>query len=194
MVLEGIRARTVGGVRGATWMLVAAAVIVGLAIALGGAAARVLNGIGGVLWLVAAALMVSALRDAPRRWPGYGLAAAVTLVLVLAVKPNDVALALGGFVAGGALIALLRRDDGAIWARLVPAIWLPMHIGVAVVRATWRAATGGTAHVRTQPPPTAAIVPLVMVVAAWLGGQAVGWAIRRRHASAGRAPAGVGGD
>lgn len=156
-----------------TEMLVAAGVVVGGAIAAEGTVGRGLNGVAGLLWLGSAGLIGSALWRAPRRWTGAVLVGAEAVTLVLLVKPADVALAAVGFGAAGALAALVMRERPSAWARLLPAIWLPTHLGVALVRAVATELTGGTPHVRTQPPPTAAVVPLVMILAAWLGGALV---------------------
>jgi hypothetical protein len=44
---------------------------------------------------------------------------------------------------------------------------LPEHLGVALVKAIVREIRNQPANVRTDPPPTAALVPLAMIVAAW---------------------------
>jgi hypothetical protein len=57
-----------------------------------------------------------------------------------------------------------------LWAKLVPAFYLPMHIGTAVLKAVGRSILGMESSIRSEPPPTAAIVPAVMVAAALAGG------------------------
>ena len=175
----------------ATVLLLASGSIVGAAVALGGDAGRVLNGAGGVGWMSAAVLMVTALRrSAGSRW-GVGIAVAVTLGLAWFVSASDLTAAAIGFGAAGAVVAAVTRVDRSAWALLVPALWLPFHVGSAVVRA----AVSGEARIRTEPPPTAALVPLAMIIAAWgcglvierfVAGRASGVTPRRTR-SAGRA-------
>jgi len=150
-------------------LLLVAAALVGVAIAVDGTAARVLNGIGALGWLVAAAILVKSLRGSRRGVTVGSAAAAVILLLALVVRPSDLAAALVGFAAAGTTIALIGRDRPVEWALAVPAFWLPVHLTLAV----GRAAVAGEARVRTDPPPTAALVPLAMVLAALAGGLVV---------------------
>jgi len=165
-----------------TGLLVAAGVVVGGAIAADGMVAKGLNGAAGLLWLGSAGLIGYALRGTPRRALGWGLVGAEAVALVLVVRPSDVALAAAGFGVAGAVAAFVMRERPTAWARLLPAIWLPTHLGVALVRALGEQLTGSAAHVRTQPPPTAAIVPLVMILAAWAGGTLAARLTARRFA------------
>lgn len=168
------RAKELISGRGAELLLVAG-VVVGAAIALDGPVSRGLNGIAGILWIVAAVtLLVEAkLRDEFRRL--VGLSIVVCLVLVLAVRPSDLLWATLGFTVGGAIIALSVKTRPERAALLLPALWLPMHLFVAVVKAVVRAIGDEPARVRTDPPPTAALVPLAMIVAAYVGGWVVRW-------------------
>lgn len=154
-------------------LLLMGGIVVGVAIALDGAVSRVLNGVGGLLWVAAA---VGLLVDARSR-PGFRsfLSATVTvcLLLVLAVRPSHLLWAAAGFGLGGAAIAYAGRFEPARAALLLPALWLPVHLGVAVVKAAVRVLASEPARVRTEPPPTAALVPVAMIVAAYLGGAAV---------------------
>ena len=164
-------------------LLVVAAAIVGLAIAADGTLARMLNGVGGLCWLAAAvALALGVQRE--RRLQGALVTAGVVLLLALVVRPSDLAAALVGFSLGGAVVAFAVGNQPLRWALLVPAAWLPAHLAIAIVRA----AAAGNPRVRTAPPPTAALVPVAMVLAALAGGLViVRWlqATRSRRGTAG---------
>ncbi|MGN6032719.1 MAG: hypothetical protein ACTHQE_13780, partial [Thermomicrobiales bacterium] len=67
-------------------------------------------------------------------------------------------------------IGMAAKADPILWAKLIPGLYLPMHIGTAVLKAVGRSALGMEASIRSEPPPTAAVVPFVMVVAAVAGG------------------------
>lgn len=121
--------------------------------------------------MIAAVSVRQAWRDHGRRL--LGAAAIVAFVLVNLTKPTDPTAAAVGFVLGGAVLALVAAGVQARDVALLPAIWLPMHLLVAASVALAREVRGMPAQVRTDPPPTAAIVPLVMVIAAYLGGLAV---------------------
>ena len=162
-------------------LLILAAAIVGLAIALDGTAARLLNGVGGLCWLAAAALLARSLRRDRERPIPLALAAVAVLTFALAVRPSDLLASLVGFSVAGALVAAVARRHPLRWALLVPAAWLPAHLAIAILRALRDDA--GT--VRADPPPTAALVPLSMVLAAL----AAAWLVdRRRQAIAARLP------
>ncbi len=169
-VAEGQEAGGVGA--GA---LCSAAVLVGLAIVLDGAAASMVNGLGGLLWLGAGALLVRAVRRSERPIVGSVAVLGATLTLVLVARPFAVEQAARGFAAAGLVVTILVRPSGTTWAFLVPAAWLPVHLVVAIGRSLIE---GGT-RIRTDPPPTAAIVPLIMVLAAWAGG----WLAQRAAAA-----------
>lgn len=155
-----------------TALLLAASLIVGIAIASPDPLSRVINGISGVLWIAAATLVVRALRNDAAFWRRLALVVALGMVLVLLVRPSDLLLAMLGFGAAGALIAALLGERGLAWATVLPALWLPEHLLTAVARALYRSARDLPASVRSEPPPTAALVPFAMVVsaigAAWL--------------------------
>ena len=143
-----------------------AGLVVGLAIVAEGSLARTLNGVGAVLWLIAAIGCVRTVLHNGWHWPTFGVAAIVIVLLALAVRPRDLELAAGGFLIGGAIVAAVGRRAPLAWALLVPALWLPAHLLRGIVRGLLT--EGG--QVRTEPPPTAALVPLVMVLAALAGG------------------------
>jgi uncharacterized membrane protein YccC len=158
--------------------LLAAGVLVGVAIALDGPVSRGLNGVAGILWIVAAVSLLSAVKSSASFLRQLGMTVAICLVLVLAVRPSDLLMAVLGFSIGGALIALCVKAEPERAALPLPALWLPIHLVVAVIKAILRAIGDEPARVRTDPPPTAALVPLAMIVAAYLGG----WIVSRLRA------------
>ncbi len=159
--------------------LAVAAALVGVAIVTDGGLASATNGAGGILWLAAAVLIFRRLGwGRGSRWM-VPLVVAVTFALVLLVRPRDPLMAIVGFSIGGFLIGGLANQDRVRWAAMVPALWLPLHLGVAITRAVLREASGDAASVRTDPPPTAALVPLLMVGSAVGGGLLVSWVLRR---------------
>ena len=164
-------------------LLLVAAMVVGVAIALDGSAAKAANGVGGALWLTAGGMLV---RKGWRLGLTSGSAAmvgATVLLLSSALSPRDLLAASLGFVAGGLLLGAVTRPRPARTAAvaLLPALWLPTHLLVAITKAGIRELAGREASLRTDPPPTAALVPLAMVVAALVGG-AAGIALVERRA------------
>lgn len=172
-----------------TALLLASGVFVGVAVVVGGGLGRTLNGVGGLGWMVGAALLVIGLRRSPERWRGFGVAAMVSLGLSWFVSASDVVAAVVGFGLAGAFVAAVTADRRSAWALLVPALWLPFHVGTAIVRA----AIAGEARVRTEPPPTAALVPLAMIVAAWGCGLLIERMVARRPPALAPGSSGAGG-
>lgn len=167
--------------------LIIAGIVVAIAILLDGASSRAVNGVGALLWLGSTAILVREVARGPRWWTVGALTLAVTVALSTLVEPTSLAAAVPGFAIGGLIVALIApRPVG--WAVLVAGLWLPVHLLTAVIPAIIRAASGGTAAVRTDPPPTAAIVPLAMILAAGAAGLAVGWRRSRREDAAVAAP------
>ncbi len=162
--------------------LAAAALLVGIAIVWDGAAARALNGVGGILWVACAVVMAKSLRSDPRWWQRGALVLALALCFAVVVRPSDGLIAIVAFGLGGSAIASVSMPRAVAWSVLLPAIWLPVHLTVAIARAAFRAITDGEASVRTDPPPTTAIVPLLMVMAAWAGALLVVRFMRARGA------------
>jgi hypothetical protein len=156
--------------------LLAAAVLVGVAIYVGGSAARALNPIGAVLWVASGVLLALTLPEARR--PAWGWAAALAggFVLGAIVRPGGLLEAIIAFAIAGALVVVVAGDRNGGWALLVPAVYLPVHLVIGIGRAMLR--NGG---VRTEPPPTAAIVPLAMILAALLAGIAAASFVRRGY-------------
>ena len=153
--------------------LVLAGLMVALAIVTNGVVSRGINGVGAMIWMLSLAALLMGIRDELRWRTMLALAVLVTLVLSFGVEPTNIATAVPGFAIGGAAIAFVSRRP-ATWALIVPALWLPVHLLTAVVPAIVRSASGGEASVRTDPPPTAAVVPLLMIVSAGVAGWLVG--------------------
>lgn len=163
--------------------LAVAALLVGIAIVWDGAAARAMNGVGGVLWVACAVVMVRSLLDDPRRLRLGALVLALAMVFAVVVRPSDGVIAVVAFGVGGAAIAAASQTRAIEWSVLLPAIWLPVHLAVAIARVAVRAIMDGEASVRTDPPPTTAVVPLLMVSAAWAGAILVVRFVRTRGAA-----------
>jgi hypothetical protein len=156
--------------------LILAATIVGVAIVVGGATARILNPVGALLWLVSGVLLALSLPSVERRALGFGVALASGVILGALVRPGSLVEAVVGFAIAGAVVVFAAGDRSGGWALLAPAIYLPVHLLIGVGRAIVRG--GG---VRTDPPPTAAIVPLAMLLAAAVAGALVASTMRRNR-------------
>jgi hypothetical protein len=154
--------------------LILAAAIVGLAIVLGGTTARLLNPIGAVLWLLSAVLLGVSLPPAQRQILGWATAIASGFILGALVRPSGIVEVVVWFALAGAVVVFAAADRVGAWALLVPAIYLPVHLLIGIGRAILR--NGG---VRTDPPPTAAIVPLAMLLAAAVAGALIAIVVRR---------------
>ncbi len=153
-----------------TGALVAATVVVGTSIVLGDAPGRVLNEVGGLAWFASAAMLAVEGKRRGAPWTQWVAIGGLTAVVAFVVKPSDLMLASVGFGAAGLAAGLVAQRDVLLWAKLVPAFYLPMHIGTAVLKAVGRSILGMESSIRSEPPPTAAIVPAVMVAAALAGG------------------------
>ncbi len=148
-------------------LLVVAAAIVGFAIGLDGDIRKVLNGIAVIVWLIAAWFIVRSAFAAGVTLAQVGICAVVILILSTLIRPSDPLLALIGFGWGGVAVGWIGRSLGSKLGALLGALWLPAHLIVAVSQAGIRELRDQPAAIRTDPPPTAIIVPLVMVLAAW---------------------------
>lgn len=158
------------------------ALMVGVAIELEGDPGRYVNGLGGLLWFASTALLtLAATRTRPPAWL-WAVLALVVVAVAFVVTPSAILPAVIGFVTAGLLLGALAPGAPVLWAALVPAWYLPAHIGTAVLKSAWRSMLGNEAALRTDPPPTAAIVPLVMVACAVLGGLIARSLVARRHA------------
>ncbi|HYP61992.1 MAG TPA: hypothetical protein VEQ36_16315 [Thermomicrobiales bacterium] len=149
-------------------VLVIAAIVVGIAIGMDGDGRRFVNGIGGVLWLVGAFLIFTRSVASGVTWRQIGLVIVVILVLSSLIRPTDPVWAVIGFGWGGVVVGFAGRDLGSKLGAMLGALWLPAHLFIAVVRAGIRELRDQPAALRTDPPPTAVFVPLIMVLAAWL--------------------------
>ena len=155
-------------------MFVAAA-IVGVAIVVGGSAARAINPIGAVVWVVSGVVLALSLPESRNQAAGWGAALASGFVLGAIVRPAEIGAAAFAFSLAGMFVVVVAGDRSGGWALLAPAIYLPVHLVIGIGRAM--VADGG---VRTDPPPTAALVPLAMLLGAVIGGM-VGAAVLRRR-------------
>ena len=167
-----------------TGLLVAAIVLVALSIVLDGTVSRMLNGLAGVTWFASAVFLVLAARRQGGSVRTWLVAVGLTVLVAFVVTPSDFLPAAIGFGAAGIASALVAGRDETLWARVIVGLYLPLHVGTAMVRAAWRAASGGEASIRTDPPPTAALVPAAMLLAAIAGALLVqAW---QRRSSGGR--------
>jgi len=166
--------RAVGG-------LAIAALLVGLAIALDGPMSKAVNGVGGLAWLLSTVFLIRFLRTVRHRLVPAASVAVVVLVLATVIRPSDVWAASVGFFLGGAVVSVLAAEKRLAWSAMVPAMWLPVHLSLAIARGI----AGVAPRIRTDPPPTAALVPLAMVIGALAGGAAVRAFSRRRQTPAG---------
>ncbi|MDQ2652633.1 MAG: hypothetical protein M3Z20_06260 [Chloroflexota bacterium] len=155
--------------------LVVAGLVVALAIVVGGSAARALNGVGALLWVASGVLLAISLPK-PDRLPLAWAAAIVTGGLLGAViRPGTFTVAIAGFAIAGAAVVLLGGDRTGGWALMAPAIYLPVHLAIGIGRALMRGS-----EMRVAPPPTAALLPLSMVIAALLAGVVAAYLLRSR--------------
>lgn len=155
--------------------LVVAGLVVALAIVLGGSAARALNGIGALIWVASGVILAISL-PRPERLPLAWAAAIVTGGLLGAViRPSTFAVAIAAFAIAGAVVVLLGGDRTGGWALMVPAIYLPVHLAIGIGRAIMRGS-----EMRVAPPPTAALLPFSMVIAALLAGAVAAHVLRSR--------------
>ena len=152
-----------------TIALAAATFLVAGSILADGDIAKVLNGAAGLTWFVSAGLLGLAAVRTSRGWELWVSVVVLTGVVAFLVKPTDFANAILGFGTAGFIVAMLSRTRVLLWAKLVVALYLPFHIGTAIIGVVYRSMSGGEATIRSEPPPTAAIVPLVMLGAAIAG-------------------------
>lgn len=155
--------------------LIAAGLVVALAIVLGGSAARALNGVGALLWVASGVLLAISLPRPDRLAFAWVTAVIAGVVLGAYIRPATFAVAIVGFAVAGAAVVLLGGDRTGGWALMAPAIYLPVHLAIGIGRALLRGA-----EMRVAPPPTAALLPLSMVVAALLAGWAAAHLMRSR--------------
>ncbi|MBA2518417.1 MAG: hypothetical protein H0V24_02005 [Chloroflexia bacterium] len=157
------------------WLLVGAAAVIGVAIGFGGASGQALNSIGAIAWLTAAVVIGLALRNDGRAGATFAAATAAAIVLAVGIRPGELAAVIVAFGVAGVLVGSIAPSHPAGWAALVPGIYLPVHLAVAISRPI----IAGSTTLRTEPPPTAPLVPLAMVLAAAGAGYAID-RLRRR--------------
>lgn len=165
--------------RTGTIVLMVATLVVAISIVVDGTASRLFNGLGGVAWFASAAILAVATRKTRASIATWGVAFALTALLAFVVTPSDFSRAIVGFGGAGVAIALVSSRNEVLWAKLIVALYLPLHVGTAILKSVWRSVVGGDASIRTDPPPTAALVPMAMLVAAVAGALAVGYLQRR---------------
>lgn len=165
--------------RTGTLILLVATILVAISILLDGTPARLFNGVAGITWFSATALLAMAGLKASRRRALWAVLIGLTAVVAFVVRPTDMLLAIVGFGPAGFLVGMLARDGRVLWGTLVAGLYLPFHIGTAVLKAVGRSLTGGEASIRSEPPPTAALVPFVMLLAAMAGAAVASYLIAR---------------
>jgi hypothetical protein len=151
-------------------MLVGSTAIVAASILSDGQVSKALNGVGGVVWFGAAGILGVAASRTQASWRQWAIAVGLTAVVAFVAKPTDLVNATAGLGIAGAIVAYFAPGRPILWATLIPALYLPAHIGTAIVKAVGRSVLGMESSIRTDPPPTAAIVPFAMVAAAMAGG------------------------
>ncbi|MEJ7839655.1 MAG: hypothetical protein WKF81_12635 [Thermomicrobiales bacterium] len=167
-----------------TTALIASTIVVGASIAIDGQIGRLLNGTGGLIWFGAAGVLAIAAKRSDEPVSRWVIALGLTATVAFVAKPTDLLNATLGLGIAGGLIAAAVRDRPVLWASLIPALYLPAHIGTAVLKAVGRNLLGLESSIRSEPPPTAAVVPFVMVAAAVGGGWLVSkWRDRPERAS-----------
>lgn len=154
----------------ATGTLAVATVVVGASIVADGDVAKALNGVAGLTWFASSAMFIVEGRRRGSTSLQWAEITALTAVVAFVIKPSDIVLASIGFVPAALVAGMMVKRDPMLWAKMIPALYLPLHIGTAILKAVGRNVLGMESSIRTDPPPTAAIVPFVMLAAAIVGG------------------------
>lgn len=149
-------------------LLVSAAIVVGVAISMDGDSRRTVNGIGGLLWLAAALLIFMRSVAAGVGLRHVLIVAIVIIMLSYLIRPTDPLWAVIGFGWGGVAVGYYGQELGSRLGAMLGALWLPAHLLVAIGRVIVRNLRDEPATLRGDPPPTAMLVPLIMVLAAWV--------------------------
>lgn len=155
--------------------LVVAGLVVALAIIVGGSTARVLNGVGALLWVASGVMLTLSLPRPERLHAAWAAAIVAGGVLGAVIRPGTFAVAIAAFAIVGAAVVLLGGDRTGGWALMAPAIYLPVHLAIGIGRALIRGS-----EMRVAPPPTAALLPLSMVLAALVAGVVTAYLMRSR--------------
>jgi hypothetical protein len=90
--------------------LVLSALIVGLAIVVGGTTARLLNPIGAVLWLISGVLLAVSLPSVPRQMLGWVAAIAGGFILGALIRPSSLIEVVVWFALAGAVVVVAAAD------------------------------------------------------------------------------------
>lgn len=155
--------------------LFVAAAVVGVAIVVGGSAARAVNPIGAVLWVASGVVLALTLPEPRNQAAGWAATIASGFVLGAIVRPAEIGAAAFAFSLAGMFVVFAAGDRSGGWGLLAPAIYLPVHLVIGIGRAMLT-----DSGVRTDPPPTAALVPLSMLLGAVVGGMVGAVVLRRR--------------
>ena len=164
-----------------TIVLLAATGLVAASILAGGDVGKILNGMAGLTWFAAAGLLGIAAAKTGRGFDVWASAIVLTAGVAFLVKPTDFLPAILGFGLAGSVIALIARRDAVLWATFIVGLYLPMHIGTAVGKAIYRSIAGQEASIRSEPPPTAAMIPFVMLAPSVAGALVATMIMERRR-------------
>jgi hypothetical protein len=159
-------------------VLIIASLLVAASILVGGSVGRGLNGAAALLWVASLIMIWKQLGADRTRLPVIAAAIAITFTLVVLLKPSNLLMAGLGFAVAGILVAVLAGHSHVQWSAIIPALWLPLHLTIAIGGALIGADGNSEIAVRTDAPPTEAFVPFVMVAATLVGGF-VGATMRR---------------
>src|SRR6266498_4647997 len=88
-------------------LLLAAALLVGVAISFDGPMSRGINGVAGMGWFLAAIMLTRSHLNQSGGGKVLRISSVVGLLLVLAVKPTDLVWAAVGFTIGGAIVGMI---------------------------------------------------------------------------------------
>jgi hypothetical protein len=166
--MNDARRLTTFAIRDRLPLLLVAAAIVGVAISIDGNSRRLVNGIGALVWVIAAVRIGMQGLAMGVRVRQILLVTGVILVLSWLIRPSDPLWAAIGFGWGGILVGWVGRDLGSTLGALLGALWLPAHLVIAISRSVVRNLQNEPAALRSDPPPTAVLVPLIMVACAWV--------------------------
>jgi hypothetical protein len=155
--------------------LVVAGLVVALAIVVGGSAARALNGVGALIWVASGVVLALSLPRPERLRLAWLAAILAGGLLGGVIRPATFMVAIAGFAIAGAAVVFLGGDRTGGWALMAPAIYLPVHLVIGIGRAILRGS-----EMRVAPPPTAALLPFSMVIAALVAGAIAAYFLRSR--------------
>ncbi len=160
-------------------LLLAAGILVAIAIVAGAPFAQGINGVAGIVWVASAVYLLLELRHVRTALAIFAVAFAGALVMGIVVRPATYFEAISGFFLIGVAVAIMAEHNELKWAMLAPALYFPVHIAFSVGMVML---SDAPRQVRTEPPPTEALVPMSMVLATALAGFVVS-AIRQNRSS-----------